>query len=128
MTDTSSAREQIAHLVVCRLREILVPKADGVKRLWRDGANDVVDYFSQLIARLGRGDGNGHDDAARTLLFQGFNGRVHRGPGRKPVIHEDHSPATHVGGRTIASVQALATLQLLLLSGGYCVNHRWRDS
>jgi hypothetical protein len=65
----------------------------------------ILPPISQLIARLGRGDGNGHDDAARALLSQGCHGCVHRGPGREPVIDENHCPATHIGARTIASVQ-----------------------
>src|SRR5215213_10645787 len=57
--------EQRAHLLVGRLREVLVPEAYRVEGLRRPQADDLVNLPRQLLARRGRRDRNGDDDAGR---------------------------------------------------------------
>src|SRR4051812_13149334 len=54
--------EQLADLLVSRLREVLVPQADGVERFGRPGTDDLVHLVLELLAGRRRRDRHGHDD------------------------------------------------------------------
>src|SRR5258706_11330424 len=104
LTGGRAPREQLAHLVVRGLGEVLVPAPDGLERLRRDRADDVVDLRAQRLAGLGRRHGDGDDDAGRLLLAQRPDGGLHGGSGGQTVVDEDHGALAHLLSRTVASV------------------------
>src|SRR6266545_6527211 len=55
-------RQQLADLFIGRLREVFVPQSDGVKRLRREAADDLVHFAAKIVASLTRGDRDRHDD------------------------------------------------------------------
>ncbi len=122
------SRNQVADLVVRRLREVLVPVADGEKRLRGDGADDLIDLRSQLFAGLGRCGRDCGDDAGGLQLSQRHDCGAHRGSGRQTVIYQDHGPTTNIGRWTTAAIEALASRQLLLLLCRDRVDHIARDA
>src|SRR4051794_8075753 len=62
--------EQLADLLIGRLREVLVPEAHRVERLGRPGADDLVHLVLELLAGRRRRDRHGHDDPGRLPLAQ----------------------------------------------------------
>ena len=58
--------EQRAHLLVGRLREVLVPQPDRVERVGRDRADDLIDLAAKLLAGLGRRRRHRDDDLGRS--------------------------------------------------------------
>jgi hypothetical protein len=56
---------EVAYLVIRRLREVVVPEADGPKRTRRHVAHDLVDDVAKLVARLLRGNRDGDDEPRR---------------------------------------------------------------
>src|SRR5262249_9168665 len=65
------ALEQLANLLVGRLREVAVPQADRVERVRRAGADDLVRLLVELGAGLRCPDRDGDDNAGRPLFAQG---------------------------------------------------------
>jgi hypothetical protein len=62
------AGKQITYFLVARLREFLIPEADGMERGRRDSADDLVDFGSELFARLDRCGRYGDHEARRMVL------------------------------------------------------------
>src|SRR2546425_10703582 len=57
--ELGTAGEQIADLLIGRLREILIPDPDCVEWLRRHRADDVIRLLAHRVARLGRRDRDG---------------------------------------------------------------------
>jgi hypothetical protein len=57
------ALQQRTHLVVRRLREVVVPEPDGLQRLGRERAHDLVGHVAQRRAHAGVGDRDRDHDA-----------------------------------------------------------------
>jgi hypothetical protein len=104
--------EQLVHLVVGRLREVLVPSPDPVKWLGRFGADDVVSDVAEGVARLRRGDRYRHDDARGLFFPKRSDSGSHRGTRRKTIVDEDHRLAGQVWKGTIAAIPSLPPLEL----------------
>ncbi len=115
-----SQREQIANLLIRCLREVPVPEADGVERLWCDRAYHLVDFSPQLLTGLRRCRRNRDDNAGGLLLSQRLDRGVHGGPSRQTIIHKNDGATPNIGRRATAAVQALTPRQLLLLA---CRDH-----
>jgi hypothetical protein len=122
------AAQQVAHLVVGDGGEVLVPEADGVEWIGRDGADRLVHDPSDRLADHGRRDGDRRYDPARTLGADGLGGGTHGRAGRQAVVDEDHDLAADVGGEPVAAVQPLATGQLAPLVVGDGVDDGVRDA
>jgi hypothetical protein len=110
--------EQIAHFFIASLGKILVPEPDRMEWLRRDRTDNVVNVRSHLVAGFGRRNRNGHYNTSGLLLSQRFDGREHGGAGCEAIVYKYDSLATHIEGRTIATVKALTPPQLLLLFCG----------
>src|SRR5437899_12338129 len=113
-----SAFEQIVHFLVRRLREILVPVADGSEWIRRACAEDLIGFLLHLAASFHGADGDSDDDLCRLLPPQGRDGGAHGRSRGKAVIDENDDAAMDIGWRTLAAINPLAPLQLLQLIGG----------
>ena len=113
-------------LGIADLREIAVPKADSAKRLGRGGAYDVVDVAAQCLARLRRGNGNGHDDRLRIRAFDRRGGGQHRRSRCESVVDEDHGLVLERDRRAIAAVEPLAAIELGALARDNCLERGFR--
>jgi hypothetical protein len=121
-----SSREQVTNFLVHRLREVLVPVADGEKRVGYDSADDFVDFRFKLLAGFRRSRRDCEDNPGGLQLSQRHYCGAHRGPGGQAIIDQDHSPTTNLGRRTTATVEALAARQLLLLACRHRVDDIFR--
>ncbi len=121
-------REQLAHLFVGCLREVLVPEADGDEGLRRDHADDLVDFRAELVTDSLRGDGHRHHDLFGMALADGERGGMHRSAGREAVVDEDHRASVDVDRRAAAAIQALAPFELASPDGRGAGNVFVRES
>jgi hypothetical protein len=65
-----SAAQQVPHLGVGHLREVAIPSPDAAELFRRFAANDVVGRAAQRLARVRRGDWNGHNEFGRVFVAQ----------------------------------------------------------
>src|SRR5688572_30185573 len=107
--------QQLTHFGVGRLREIAIPNADGIERLWGAGANCLISFVLELGTRLESADRHCNDDACRSLLPQARNSGAHRRAGGQAIIDKDDDVATHRAGRPAAAVDAFTPLKFRLL-------------
>src|SRR5262249_39048479 len=63
-------------------------------------------------AGLPRADRHRHYDARRRLLPKRQHRRLHRRPGRQPVVHENDHAIADDGGTTTLTIQDVATFEL----------------
>src|SRR5216683_5317227 len=104
--------EQRSHLVVRRLGEIGVMRADGVERLGRRKADDLVALAPDLFERSLRRDRHGEDEAPRLAAPDAAQRRRHRAAGGDAVIDDDHRAARYIDRRHVAAIEATASLDL----------------
>src|SRR5260221_762489 len=104
--------EQRSNLVVRRLAEIGVMRADGVERLGRREADDLVALARDLFERSLRRDRHGEDEAPRLAAPDAAQRRRHRAAGGDAVIDDDHRAARYIDRRHVAAIEATASLDL----------------
>jgi hypothetical protein len=120
-TDTANATfvggtiEEFAHFFVGCLSKIEIPRAHGVKGLWRASAHYFLDLSAELIAGIARPNGNRHDNCGGMALSQRSHCGAHACSGGQAVVNKDDGSTFKLGRRTIAPVDSLATSQFLLL-------------
>ena len=86
--------EQVADLVVGRLREVLVPEADGVERLGRDGADAPRPPRRGTPRRSPRAAiGTATTMRAGPCCRRAATAARMRGAGGQAVVDQDHRPA-----------------------------------
>src|SRR6266571_2618776 len=95
---------------------MLVPVADGEKRLRFDDTHDLVYFCCKLFGRCRGRRRDCDDDTSGLLLSQHRNSGVHCRTGRNPIIHKNDGAPMYVKGWTIPTVEMLAPLQFLLLA------------
>src|SRR2546428_519505 len=95
---------RLPHLVVARLREVLVPEADGVERLRRGETDDLVGLLGEQLARVGGRRGNRDDHLGRPLASYTGGRGPHRRAGRETVVDENHRAAAQVERRPVPAV------------------------
>jgi len=78
----------------------------------------MVHQAPDVPAGFPGGDRHGNHQARGPLGPERRGRGGHRGPGREPVVHQDHGLAGHVGRRLAGPIAPLAPVQLLLLRGG----------
>ena len=117
-------REEIPNFLVARLRKFLVPEANGLKGLWRDGAHNLVHFRPKLFTGVRGGGWYGDHDARRLTLANRLRRRTHRRPGRQPIVDHDHRAALQIGRRPIAPVQSFTPLELTLFDGRRSLDDR----
>src|SRR5262249_15248101 len=100
--------EEGFHFVIRGLGEVVVPVADGQKRLGRVWADDFIGEFAQIHAGFRGADGDGDDNASGRLPAQGLDGGTHGGAGGEAVVDKDDGAVAHPGIGTIATEGALA--------------------
>src|SRR5215470_17808329 len=105
--------EQVTYLLVGRLREALVPEANGEEGLWPDDAHQFVSLRCKFLTRCGCGSRDSDDDAGGLLLPHHSDSCTHGGPGRNPIIDEDDGTTAYVIGWAIPPVKAFASLHLV---------------
>src|SRR5580700_1692700 len=100
--------QETPHVVVARLGEVPVVKADGVERFGRVDADYPVDDSAKRGARPPRGDRHGSDDRCGFARSQRRRRGAHRRSGRKPVVDDDDGLTGDPWLRTRLAVRAFA--------------------
>ena len=110
--DQRAARplQQVAHLRVSGLREVLIPQADGAQPLRSAQADDIVGISAERAADVGIGVRDCDEDPLEVVQPDRWNGGQHRRPSRPAVIDDDHGPAGEVRQWSIAPVGAFTAL------------------
>src|SRR6266446_7577722 len=72
-----SLREQLVYFFVRYLREVLVPVANSVERLWCLSADDLVYHCAQFLAGRRSRYRHCNDKTSGMLLSQCFRGSIH---------------------------------------------------
>jgi hypothetical protein len=109
--------EQHPHLLVGRLREVLVPQPDRAELARREQAHDVVGSLAQVLAHGGVGNRRGGHDARRLVGPHGVQRRQHRRTRGQSVVDEDDRAACEIGRGPVTAVGLLAALELAPLLG-----------
>src|ERR1700694_730916 len=81
--------------------------------LRRRGADDPVDFASERLAGLRRGDRHGDDDLPRMLPAKRFDGRTHGRARGQPVVDEHDRTTFDLWRWASAAIRPLAFVQLL---------------
>ena len=119
------------HFGIRRLVEIVVPQADGLERLRRSQAEDLIRLFTQLFARPGCSYRYGYDDRSRLHEPQRAHRGLHGRSGCQTIIDDDDGPTFHIDRRLVSAVRNLATLELTLFARGDGVDRcrlQWDDA
>jgi hypothetical protein len=120
--------EEFAHLFVGCLSEIQIPRAHGVKRFGRASAHYFLDLSAELIARIGRPNGNRHGNCGRMTLSQRSHRGAHARSCGQAIVNKDDGSTFGLGRRTVTSVDSFATQQFLLLLGDSSFDPAGRDA
>src|SRR4051812_32724872 len=104
--------EQIAYLLIGRLREVFVPLPDRVKWLRRHRADDLVHAHPVLVTGLRCRNRDGDDDAGGLLLAERGGRGSHGRAGSETVINKNYCLTHNVRRGARPAVSALAPLQL----------------
>src|SRR5258708_17784247 len=92
-----SLREQIVYFFVRELREVLVPVANSVERLWCLSADDLVYLCAQFLAGRRSRYRHCNNQTSGELLSQCCCGSKHVLTGRETVIDENNDTPVHIG-------------------------------
>src|SRR5438552_2938134 len=109
------AAQEINDFVVARLIELLVPDADGAKRLGCVEADHFVDKSRQFVAAVRRRHRDGDDDSLRMFAAHRLHGHHHRRTGSKAVIDEYRSAAAERQRRRAAPITRFSASDFLQL-------------
>ena len=120
--------EEMVHLFIARLREVLVPEADGAEWLRRLCAHDLVDDVSERLTRIGCRDGNGDHDVRWRQFPHRMDGGAHARAGRESVVDENDCFVGDVRKSATAAIAALAPFELGALERGDALDILRRNS
>jgi hypothetical protein len=120
--------QQPPHLLVARLRKILVPAADGAEVSRCEGADDLVSNAAEFGARFRCRHRNRHDHSGRLQPAQCGYRRAHGRARGQAIVDQDHGPAAHFESRGVVAVQPLAPVQFTSLLLGNSVDDAFRDA
>ena len=104
--------QQVPHLLVGGLIEVVVEAADGHERLRGGEAHDLVHLAAERGARGRGGHRHGHDHLGRMLPSKRRHRRAHRRSGGEPVVHEDDRAPGEGRRRAVATIRTLAAVEL----------------
>src|SRR4051794_33395992 len=111
-----STRQEIVNLVVCGLREILVPEPHRLERPRRLGADDFVYFAAKIIARLRRGNRDGHDQLLGAKLSNGARGCQQRRARGQPIVYEDDYLAFNLDRTSSLAISSFTAFEFLLFA------------
>src|SRR5262245_35970159 len=120
--------EQIANLVIGRLREVVIPYADSVKRFRRAGADSYIGFVLEFGTCLGRADRHGHDNLRGALLPQTSNGGAHGRTGGQAVIDKNDSLAAHVISWSVTAIHAFTSFKFGPFLCGHGIDYIVRNT
>ena len=109
--------QELAHLFVARLVEVVVPLSHRGERLGHTRADHLVRHAFQIATGLAGANGHRDDQPRRRLVLRCLYGRPHRRSGGEPIVNEDHRATSDVDGRLVASVLPFSAHKLCPLAG-----------
>src|SRR5690242_47890 len=104
--------EQLVHLGIVRLLEVLVPETNRVERVRHVEAHDLLHQRGHRCTGLARSHGNGDDDLARTLPAKRGDCGAHRRSGGQAVVDEDDNVILDCWKGTVVAIEPLASVEL----------------
>jgi len=121
------AFQEFANFAIGGLRKIVVPDADGLKRLGCLGANDLVDMFAKLGAGGRRSYRDSDNDALGLLRADGAGGGEHGGAGGQAIVYQNHVAMSDGEGRASLAIETFAALDFAALAPGNTLDESGRN-